>query len=463
MNQLPTDDDLRKAHGVFRADHDRLRNELLAVLPGHAMISDHAAKTAQRSIWITAAMSACVAVAFAAWFVAGDFNHRPVFALDGVQDRMLQVRSLYYKGVMYQTFDVGGQEVEQSYPMEGYGERSSRYFHTWSGTEHDGQGVRVKNGIVGADAGQAFSVSDNEQVVTLWDADPLSTELNVEYLLQNQWVNEIMRGSTTNYRFVGVESIRGQKTAKYEWVEKSEGKPSRTVIWLSEEMGLPVQSVVYSTDKTGRERLMIKFETIEFNADPPADRFPFVVPDGFRVNKIESPPASFVIASGSNQNERVSLRYPFAIGDRAILVCWCREVNDQDPLDQIEDPVPPEALLKLTTSGDRKCELIPLQTHLDDGHFWRWSLAVPTDRGPVRDGESLELIFKSENRREVTYLANAALKLTDDRLIAMIAHMEGLGKPVDNSSPRVSLNRLRRLAERYANGEISDEGTSDKK
>lgn len=462
MKTFPTDNELRQAHDAFNSEHDRLRGELLEALPNHAMRSDRTTRTGYRSIGVPAAMAACVVLLFVVWFIGGDINHRPAFALDDVKDRMLKVRSLYYKGVTYQTFDVGGKEIEQSYAIEGYAERPLRYFHKVSGTEHDGQEVRIKTGMVGVDAGQAFVVSDNEKVVTVWDAKPLSTELSVENALQNQWVNQFMHGAIDNYQLVGIESIRGQKAAKYELVEKSENQQSRTLIWLSEETGLPVRSVVYNTDKSGRERLASNYETIEFNADPPANRMPFSVPDGFRVNKIESPSEDFVIASGSARNERAILRYPFAIDDRAILVCWCRETNDQDPL-QDHDPIPPEVIVKLTAAASRKCDLIPLQTHVDDGHLWRWGLAVPSDRAPLRSGEYLDLIFRSEKQRGYVSLANFALRLSDERLIAMIAHMEGLGKPIDQTSPRVSLSRLRRLAERHATGENVDDRPADEK
>ncbi|HTI50446.1 MAG TPA: hypothetical protein VL475_05825, partial [Planctomycetaceae bacterium] len=110
MKPFPSDDQIREAHAVFDEDHDRLRTELFSALTVVDRRPLQQASKTRRIAWtaigLVAGLLALVSLAFALI----DGASRPAYALDGIHERLRQIRSLHVKGWTYYVETKEGKE-----------------------------------------------------------------------------------------------------------------------------------------------------------------------------------------------------------------------------------------------------------------------------------------------------------------------------------------------------------------
>ena len=401
MTQSLSEDDLREAHLAFITDHERLRLELLASLENCRPSPGRSLRKSRGPSWIAMSVSACLAVALLLWIsMSGSDSHR-VYALDGIEEKFLHIRSIHIKGTSYHTIVVDGMDVEKAIPVEMYAERPandkpSRYFHAWCGIEDDGNGVRVSLGSYAADGERTFSLDETNKLATRGKSHPLSTELLLEHALQNQWLKQIVHGPSSNYRVTGTENVKGRKALRYESVEERDGDRTRNTIWLNVATGLPIRSAIDKIDASGKEHRDLAYDTIDMNTPPPAAMFNFDPPEGYQFVEEEGVKAEFNVASGGGGNDHTAVRYSFAIDRLAVLVYWYHGIVGAEPTTPEQDPVQPVVEFR-GPSGPRKCELLPIRAQLEADKLWRWSLAMPIDRHPVNPDEAFVTEFQTKN------------------------------------------------------------------
>jgi hypothetical protein len=225
-----------------------------------------------------------------------------------------------------------------------------------------------------------------------------------------------------------------------------DGDRRRNVIWLNVTTGLPMRSEIHKIDASGKEDRVISYETIEINVAPPARMFNFEPPEGYRLVEEQDPQPHFNGSSAGGRNDRVSIRYAFAIDRLGVLVCWYRGVEGAEPTDPEQDPEPPEMEL-LGPSGRRKCELRLVRAQLESGKLWRWSLAMPIDRRPLGPDENFVMQFKTPNLHAT--FEDSPLRLEDERLKRVLTELKELGTAAGEPQPEMTLVRLRWLASQY--------------
>ena len=463
MTQPISENELRETHTVFNADHERLRSELLTSLATCSPTSVVVRRGRRWPTWIAITASACLATTILLWISMSGPVSQQAFAIDGIQEKFLQIHSLHVKGTEFRTQKVDGKEVEHAIPIEMYAERPSRYFYTWYGLSDkpDANGIRLKTGFNAVDAEHVFSVSTQDKSAFRYKSDLIATELRVEYLLQNDWLKQIIHGPTSTYQLIGKEDVRGMKTLKYECQEGGDDARTRNLIWMNAATGMPVRSAVYKNDDMKRERLSMVFETIEINVPPPTGMFSFDPPEGFLLKETEDKETDFRLGYSFHGEHCSAQRYSLAIDRLAVLVCWYHGIEGAQPTTPDEDPIIPQVELH-GVSNPRKCELHPLGAQLEDDHLWRWSLVVPVDRKPLNSNETLELKFIYPPRWKSSW-EYAPLRLDDERLKAAIVRMQELGKPVGEPQPEMTLVRLRWLAARYLTQEAANDQPRDEK
>lgn len=430
MKPAPSDDEMRQAYAVFEREHDSLRGELLAAVArgDHERPRPHC-PAPQRS-WLAycvTAIAASLAIAAGLWFAFAGLDSRPVYALEGIHDRLVKIRSLHVTGWMYQTVVVDGQEKREKFPYEHYEERPSRSWNIWYGFSPE----VVRTGYSAIDGSRQMHVSHTDKLATLGEGSQLATELSVERQLQNHWAQRIIGRSETDYRLIGKEEVNGVRARRYECIRDADGETTRTVVWLDPATGLPVRSADY-VRADGKEQLSHLNDRIETNVPPRPDMFSFQIPDGYTLNQparqhdnaIEPRGEPFVPASGSAGGRQAAIRDMFAIDDHAVLVCWMNQPRSDEPVKQPgEESDTLKIKLELTgPTGKRLCRAFPVRTQQDQDQVWHWALVMPCDRQSIKTAEELNVVFKS--RRSQMGFGQYLLRFDDERLATLLARLQ---------------------------------------
>jgi hypothetical protein len=424
MKSFPSDDRIREAHAVFDEDHDRLRNQLISALTVVGRRALQQASRTRRITWTAVALVASLLALVSLAIALIDGASRPVYALDGIHERLRQVRSLHVKGWTYYVESKPGKEGFQKLPFEWYAERPSRYWHTFSGITDNGAETQVQRGSVAADGDRKIFVNDSEKSYILAQGDRLATEMQVEEFLQNQWSQQLVHGLASDYQWKGSEKIDGRETLRYECVRDLGGTSTRSTLWLSPTTGLPVRSETSQIDASGKERPLILCGEIATDVAPRPEMFAFQTPPDYRLFEGEKPPPgeAFIQGSAAAGKDRVAVRSAFAIDRLAMLVSWnYSTAGVKGEPDRNGNLVPD---LKLVGSaGVRDCELHSVATQTIAEKTWNWCLAIPQDRRPLDETESLNVafIFSSGSRSSFTV---HPLRLNDQRLSEVFSKLQ---------------------------------------
>jgi hypothetical protein len=318
---------------------------------------------------------------------------RPAYAVEGLRERLLKIRSLHVTGWSYHTIEVDGKKSRQEFPFEYYIERPSRRWNTWHGFHPD----RVESGFYVLDESRLLRVSHTEKSATLTEAIPLLVELGVESALQNHSASRLVEGAATDYRLIGREDVNGVRALRYESIREKFGDRDRNVVWLHPETGLPVRSAFY-VGPEGREQLSQINDRIETNVPPSPGMFSFEAPEGYTLKQVKrSPTEPFVGPSAGGGGRHSGVRHTFAIDNRAILVCWMNQPRPPGAADRpaVENDV---LMMNMELTGspeNRRCQWYPVRNQRDQDFVWHWSLVVPEDARPLNSSEELSIVFKT--------------------------------------------------------------------
>jgi hypothetical protein len=431
MNQVPSDDDFRQAYAVFDDDHAALRDQFVSLLPAGGVVYPLPRRPARRGVWLALGVCACLALAVGTWlaFFTVGVAPRPAYALEGIHDRLLAVRSLHIKGWTYHSIEVDGKEVREKYPVERYVERPSREWHSWISFEYPGRQLHLRSGFSATDGSRALYVSDTDKEWTPTERDPFATELWIESTLQQQWARELIRGPTSEHRLAGTENLGGRQTLKYEYTRS--GGRSRCLLWLNPTTGLPVRCAAFDIGADGAEQPSLEYDQIEFDVRPRPAMFSFVPPVGYSIKPPEAPPPNpFVDGAGSQaMDDRVAVRPILAVDSLAVLVCWRHSHKRADGVWSDPDVLVVPEIELIGTSTRRDCDLVPLKTQPDGDEAWRWGLILPRDRRPLDPGEVLNFKFAFPSGSSASGFGGTPLRLDDERLSKILARMQEQPSP----------------------------------
>lgn len=424
MRDAHSDEELRLAYAAFEDDHDRLRNELLAAVARgeHHRYLTTVPFVMRRLLAVSiATVAASFLIGMGVWLITGAASSR-AYSFDGLQERLLKVRSLHVIGWTYRSMGiVDGREKVEKTPFELYVERPSRTWHTWIGIMPDG----IRTGYRVSDGKRRLFVSHDDKIAALGKESQLGCELGVEVMLQYQWAQRLAGGVPSDYRSTGREEVNGVMANRYECRREAGGQKTRTVLWIHPDTGLPVRSAEYSGEEKA-ERLAQLNERIEFDVPPPRpDMFSFEPPSGYKLAQepVEAN-APFVRAMAVGGGREAAVREVFAIDDRAMLICWMNQPRADD-VPQAQDAQPEPIRLKLELrgpSGNRPCEYFALRDQQDQNQVWHWSLVMPQDRKPIQSAETLSAEFQS--KKAMLTFENSALRFDDSRLANLLTRLQ---------------------------------------
>lgn len=425
MNPIPSDDEFREAYALVEGDQDALRARFVSLLPAGGVTYPLPDRQPLARVRLAGALAACLALAGVAWLAFfGVSPDRPAYALDGIHDRLLKVRSLYLKGWMDMPLEIDGKRTNQRCPIEQYVERPFRLWHTFHHFDQQGNAWHKTSSHHAFDGSRSLRMSETENGRTVSRIDPLAVELRVESMLQEEIARELIRGPTSEYRFAGTETQGGRPTLRYERVETSAEGRTRSVLWLNPTTGLPVRFAAYHAEGEGPEQPSLVYEEISFNVPPPRpEMFSFRPADGEEVSSTNIPGGdSFIEDTLTAGNDRFAVRPSFAVDSLAVLVCWRH--TDAGPRETGLSPdvlMMPEVVLE--GSARRECELIPLRTQSDEVGTWRWGLAVPRDRRPLDPSETLQILFAARAGGGAASI-RTPLRLEDERLAKVLTRIQ---------------------------------------
>ena len=497
MSMPPINDDLARAHEIFRKNHDAGRQRLLETLSDDVSRSPTIRRRSMRSVirvlasrpllchWpsklaVAAALFVALTVGFyASWHSLG----QTAYALDDLPNRLLEVKSIYMTGWMFQPTGMSdfpnpwtirrigigksdkldgtlGQDnaIRPKYPIKLFVERPDCYWHTWysfSGPDAIHKDVRVQSGYTASKGTKTLSVSTSDKTaddITAVETSvaaiqtELSTEMFFQILLPQQWLS----GHLHDFVKTGTETVNNVPCDVYEHPVGNRKKR----LWLDPQTGLPVKIASYDIDKAGQEFLIQLIDHVEVNIPASATGLSFDPPEGYQVKKTPQPKnanllqairnASAESSSRSNDKKTVDreavdmgLWNSFNIDDKAVLFCWyCETKSDSKTAGTT---VLPEFLL----AGTHPCDHKEIASVDLDGHHWTWSLVWPKKSGERIENDGFSVVHHSKQSGSLS-LESFPLRLREDRLKAILEEVQRLTKTsVPGSYKPFTLDMLR--------------------
>jgi hypothetical protein len=459
MNIFPANDALAHAHQTFRKNHDAGRQRLLETLSGDVSPLPATGIRSMRSIRhafgpgsLSGRWASKLAVA-ATLLVASTIGlcvlwHGPeqaAYALEDLPNRLLEVKSLYLTGWMYQpewTLE-RGQSVRTKYPLKLFTERPDCFWHTWysfSGPDATHKDVRVLSGYAAGKGTKSISAFAKDKTFVETTVAAIENELATEMFLQIELPDQWLSGRLRDFTRTTAETVNGIRCDVYEHSSTDMPKSTKRV-WLDPKSGLPVKIASYQVDKAGRETLTKLLDHVEVNIPASATGLSFDAPKGYQATK--TPPStaenSFFrpVASGGSGNVSLGIWHCFNIDDKAVLLAlYCEPRSGaKSGAAMIE----PEFLLGTA----RPCHHKEIASADVGGHHWNWSLVWPKQAGERIGSDDLSVSYRSK-RGGVALMGSHAIRLREDRLRAILEEAGRLTKTkVPGSAQPFTLGTLR--------------------
>lgn len=439
--------DIVRALKPFHRDHERLKEELMASLPGMSSatqsVQDHVLTHTKRRAWVmrtSGGLVAVVAVMVMVWLSMTGSNENVAYGIEGLQERLLKVRSVHMKGWTYHwMFDKQNNRVgdkPMKLPMEQYYERPNRYFFTMHGIMPN----KVTRGFSASDGKRQIQIIHDDKLAIAGKANSLAAELIVEYRLQSEIFGGFLRKPEVKYKKVGNEKVKGVRVVVYQYDYKADG--IREKMWINPKTGFPVRMETYRKDnKTGVEELYSVYDQIEINVPIMPEQFPLHSPKGYRLLESDFSKGVFSFGSGSDDQTTLETRFGINIDNKAVLTCW-----RHDWVDPKGKPVPPkEPIFTLDFSGKSEpCEHSLLRVDTIEGHHWHWALLMPKDPKYVINYEVLNSIVQKSNGNRLS-LQDRPLRFSEERLKKIIFRFQKttLAEGAETEQP-ITLERLRK-------------------
>ena len=280
------------------------------------------------------AVAAVLFVALAMGFYA--LWHGPgqaAYALDDLPNRLLEIKSIYMTGWMFQPDWMSSQDKGPAakYPVKIFAQRPDCFWHTrygFSGPDATHKNVRVQSGYAAGRGRELISVSYDNRTAVKMTVDALRNELLTEMFLQSELPQQWLSGHLRDFVKTGTETVNNVLCDVYEHSFDKAGSKKR--LWLDPNNGLPVKTASFDVNKAGRETLTQLFDHVEVNVSASATGLSFDLPQGYQVTT--SPQSTIArclqpVCSGSNGDVAMGEWHYFNVDDKAVLLAWYCEAK----------------------------------------------------------------------------------------------------------------------------------------
>jgi outer membrane lipoprotein-sorting protein len=429
MNRADMDDALRRAHDVFRRNHDAGRQQLLERLSDSPLpMAAHRLPVPRlvKGVLVAAAtLLVGVTLGLGLWL-----SPNRAYAMGDLPARLQEIRSLHLTGWIYAP-------DETKHPFTFFAERPNRYWlltYGFSGGG-DGQATRVVSGFMAGKGRERMVGFDTDKKAFVSEVPAVVSELQTETLLQTWIMQQYFQGSLEGFAKIASEAIRGTPCDVYERTRDAQ----KTRVWLDPKTGLPVKIALSTVDRSGQERPEVMIDQVATNVTAEAAGISFAGPKGFEV--VRTPRAQAMnpllepVFAGSMDETTLAQWYCFNIDDRAALLCWSHRSppNGKDAAPSIE----------LVLDGVGPCNDLEVATVDVEGQTWQWSLVVPKKTGQPLGSGGIELIARARKGGQLS-LSAQPLRFPEDRLKEVLKEVQRLTLPAEIAvGEPLSLDKLR--------------------
>lgn len=419
------DELFRASYEGFAANHERLRDELLARLPAKVQKGSRPAARGRRLVSAVATLAAMLLV-LGGIASLSMLRPQPAYGLADVRQRLQAVQSLYVKGWMYQRTQTEFGTATVRFPVERYYKRPGTYYMVSYGFSSNGNDdlKKVTKMTMANDGKRSMVLVEPEKRAIVGpNSDELQAELFVENGLQVNEMMLLLGGLPEGFERVGSERLRGRECDIYE-SKKGKGFPFWWRVWLDPQTGVPARVVVLSGEAGEEPQLEQDYDVIQANMEPPQGLFTFETPEGFdRTEVTESQPARSIgaFSSGGSGNRSVSLWVAIRLSDEGVLMCWSQSTQTKEGQQWFKD-MPRIVLEGIEGESERECTERALYETTSGGLQWRWSIVAPKDRKPV-GADTLSLKFSSPKGGSMS-LGVQPLVFSSERLAEMVDRVQ---------------------------------------
>jgi hypothetical protein len=454
MNKPIIDDDLVRAHELFRKNHEAGRERLLGMLCDEVPTFLSTRRYSMRSVLRVLASrpltghlrtKLTVAAVFLAVLTLGVYalwqSPQRAYALEDLPQRLLEIKSIYMTGWMYSSFDEPREIGPPKYPVKIFAERPDCYYHTsysFSGPDTTRKQVEVRSGYVAGKGQKQICVSTEDKKAYEGFVSTTDNEMSTEMLIQMELGHQLLSGNLRDYSKKGTETVNAIECNVYE--RSFEKARIRSRVWHDPKTGLPVKIASYGLDEAGRETPRQIIDHVEVNIPVSATGLSFDPPEGYEV--VRSPQSQDImvlqpISSGTDDEIDLGVWHCFNIDDKAALLCWyC------DP-----QPGAKDGDLKVSVefrfTEDQPCNQVEIATTESGCHRWYWSLLFPKKAGERIGNDDLTVAHRTKNGGELS-VGNFPIQLQDARLNAILREVQRQAKiDIPGSSEPFTLETLR--------------------
>ena len=367
-------------------------------------------------------------------------SQQTAYALDDLPRRLLEIKSIYLTGWMFQPHWTSDQGIPTKYPLRIFAERPDCFWHTsygFSGPDATHKDIRVQSGYGAGRGTKRLSVSYNDKTAMETTLDALKNELSTEMFIQMELPQQLLSGRPHDFVKTGAETVNNVLCDVYE--HSFDKATSKRRVWLDPKTGLPVKIASYDVDKAGHETLTHLFDHVEVNISASATGLSFDPPAGYRTAK--APPSTaespfWPVSHGDSGDVSLGVWHSFNVDDKAILVALFCESRSRG---RNAATVQPE----FTLGEARPCQHKEIASADVDGHRWSWSLVWPKQAAEPVGNDQLFVSYRSK-RGGVISMVIHPIRLREDRLKAILDEVQRLTKTsVPGSQKPFSLDTLR--------------------
>ncbi len=439
---LPTEELLNDAYAAFGRVHDARKQEFMAMINQRAAASKIRSrpKSRRQIVSLVAALAAAVLVAVG---IGSLMRPAPAYGLEGLPERIRQLRSLYVKGWLYQKTKTEFGVATVRFPVERYYERPGKFYSVHYGFSLAGNDdLKQVTKITAANDGERASViADHQKMAIVGPAgDSLDAELMVETGLQITELATLLGGMPKDFVRVGSERIEQRDCDIYESRKRGDENGWRRV-WIDRRTGLPARVVGVMKGASGEAEPLYEYNEIRADEAPPADLFTVKVPEGFKLNEVkgEVKPAGIgSYSSGSAGDKHAAAWVGLKIDEQCVLLCWSQWTEAKGERKWFQD----DARLMFEGESERQCTEQKLYETMSGDLRWRWSIVRAKDGKPV-GSDTLGIELK-EKQGGTMRLGVQPLVFDEQRLAELIVRVQRRSAGVAGKKKVLTLEEIRK-------------------
>jgi outer membrane lipoprotein-sorting protein len=329
-------------------------------------------------------IAASVVVGVAAWNLCVG-TPRMAYGMEGVPERMMELKSLHLKGVAYGANGEAGPPLEVFVQQPGRMRVNGMPMRTMQDGKHETVSsldmILTPTGMMVIDAAKKH--------VDVSPETEIEAQLQTEQMLQQQV--KMLLGTGGDFKEIRKEKIGDVETEVCESKVNLGGEPSRVLVFMNPTTRLPMRSEMYSSRGGTKEHLEMVFTTIEPDAVIPQGTFDYTIPADYEVVKSDGAMGMM----GRVDSFVFGVRLAIALDQKTFLVCW-RMYDSKDPGADLEIFDNPSN--KLVIRGNEKVvyhERLLRADEAPEGFHWRWSL-VSTEKPASAWGNAISMAMRTK-------------------------------------------------------------------